>query len=181
VESWKPNFLVVQSTGCFHSSGEIRGFAGQYVAVNNQNYKSMKLILIASKFLMILALASLAAGCASNTNLLDKENAATGAGFKTITPTKSGHLALLKKLPPDKVTRVLYGGRVYYVLPDLANNQAYVGGPKQFQTYQRFREDQQRNAKNYQAPSEPIEVVEANSMNWGEWGGWMAVGEPGWY
>ena len=43
---------------------------------------------ITFKFLATLALVVLAASCASN-NLLDKENAATGAGFKIITPTKA--------------------------------------------------------------------------------------------
>ena len=26
-------------------------------------------------------------------------------------------------------------GQIYYVFPDAANNQAYVGGPQQYQTY----------------------------------------------
>ncbi len=141
----------------------------------------MKLALIASKLLMTMLLAGLAAGCASKGGLLDRENAAVGAGFKVITPAKSEHLALLQKLPPDKVTRVHYHGKIYFVLPDPAHHRAYVGGPKQFQAYVQFRQDQRMNAKNYQSPPELIEVDEANAMDWGEWGGWMALAEPGWY
>ncbi len=130
--------------------------------------------------------AILAAGCASN-NLLDKENAATGAGFKIITPAKPEQLALLQKLPPDKVTPITYGGKVYYILPDLANNRAYVGGPRQYQAYKQFRQRQQMNSENYLAPPDSVQMVEVNAMNWGEWGGWGPVGpdgflgEPGWY
>jgi hypothetical protein len=137
-------------------------------------------------FLVVVLVAILAVGCASN-NLLDKENAATGAGFKIITPAKPEQLALLQKLPPDKVTPITYGGKVYYILPDLANNRAYVGGPKQYQAYKQFRQKQQMNSENYLAPPDSVQMVEVDAMNWGEWGGWGPVGPdgflggPGWY
>lgn len=148
--------------------------------------KSMKPIQTALKFLAVLVLAVLAAGCASN-DLLDKENAAVGAGFKVITPSKPDQIALLRKLPAGKVTQITFGGKPYYILPDLKNHQAYVGGPKQFHAYQRLRQTQQMNAENYSPPSEPVQVTEVNAVNWGEWDGWGAVGGmdgmgwPGWY
>ena len=64
----------------------------------------MKPIRTAFRFLTAIALAVLAVGCAST--LLDKENVAVGAGFKVITPTKPDQVALLKKLPADKVTKI---------------------------------------------------------------------------
>ena len=155
----------------------------------NSNYQSMKpIIAVFQHFTLVTlaVLAVLAAGCASN-NLLDKENAAVGAGFKRITPTKPEQLARLRQLPADKVTRTVVGGKTYYVLPDLKNNQAYVGGPKQYQAYLQFRRSQKTNAANYQSPSADIEVVEVNDVGWGEWDGWGAVGGPegmgwpGWY
>ena len=139
------------------------------------------------KFLATLALIVFAAGCASYNDTLDKENAAVGAGFKIITPTKPEQLALLQKLPPDKVTPITYGGKPYYILPDLANHRAYVGGPKQYQTYKQFRQKQEKNYENYAATPDQVQVVEHTGMNWGEWGGWgpmgpMGVlGDPGWY
>jgi hypothetical protein len=147
----------------------------------------MKPISIAFKVFTIIALAALAVGCASNRNLLNKENAAVGAGFRIITPKTAEHLAMLQKLPADKITRIHYHGKIYYVLPDKANNQAYVGGPKQYKAYVQFRQEQQRNLNHYEAEGEPIEVVEVNSMDWGGWSGWAAVGgvddlrAPGWY
>jgi hypothetical protein len=149
----------------------------------NQNHKTKSMRQTAFKFLTILALAVLVAGCASN-NLLDKENAATGAGFKIITPTKAEQMALLQKLPADKVTPITYGGKPYYILPDLANNRAYIGGPKQYQVYQQFRQKQKMNSESYVATPDSVTVVEINAMNWGEWDGWGPdglLGEPGWY
>jgi len=143
--------------------------------------KAMKPIQTAFNFLAILALAALALSCASNNDLLDRENAATGAGFKIITPTKPAQLARLRQLPVDKVTQIVVAGKPYYILPDPARNQAYVGGPKQYQAYRQFRQQQSINAKNYQAPPLQVEVVEVDDMGWGEWVGWAPVGEPGWY
>ena len=147
----------------------------------------MKPIQTAGRFLALLALIAFAAGCASNNTLLDRENAAIGAGFKIIKPTKPGQEAILQKLPLDKVTLIHYGGKPYYILPDAVHNRAFVGGPKQFLAYQKFRQSQQNNAESYVAPAVPVQVVEVDSMNWGDWDGWGplgplgVMGEPGWY
>jgi len=132
------------------------------------------------KFLAAFALAALAAGCASN-NLIDKENVAVAAGFKAITPTRPEQLAHLQTLPVDRVTPITVAGKHYYILPDLANNRAYVGGPKQYGVYQQLRRKQEtnsENAGNYESAPSDIQVVELNDMNWGEWGGWGDVGGP---
>jgi hypothetical protein len=147
----------------------------------------MKLILCLLRYFTLVMIAMLVASCASNNDLLDRENAATGAGFKIITPARAEQMALLQKLPADKVTPITYNGKPYYILPDLANNRAYVGGPKQFQVYKQFRQKQKMNSENYVATPTPVQVVEVNSMNWGDWGGWGSMGptgvlgEPGWY
>jgi uncharacterized ParB-like nuclease family protein len=130
--------------------------------------------------LLAVALVVLAASCASNNTLLDRENAAVGAGFKTITPANPAQLARLQQLPVDRVTRITVDGKPYYVLPDLKNSRAYVGGPKQYQAYQQFRREQVENAEDTPAPSPHIRVVEVNDMGWTEWRGWE-MGEPGWY
>jgi hypothetical protein len=142
---------------------------------------------LATLFLALAVFTALFAGCASKPNLLDLENAATGAGFKIITPKTPQQLARLEKLPPDKVTQITFGGKPYYILPDLANHRAFIGGPKQYQAYRQFRHEQVVNAENYQSPSPTITAVESNGMNWGEWDGWGPggpdgpLGEPGWY
>jgi hypothetical protein len=142
----------------------------------------MKQIQTALKFLIAIALAAVSMGCASST-LLDRENVAAGAGFKLITPTKPDQQALLRKLPADKVTRINHGGKTYYVLPDLANNQAYVGGPKQYQTYQKLRRTQEKNSDPhwFEAAPDANQMDQINAMNWDEWNGWTGVGAFGWY
>ncbi len=55
------------------------------------------------KYLTALALLALAAGCTTS-DLHQKENLAVAAGFKVITPTKPDQIALVAKLPADKVT-----------------------------------------------------------------------------
>src|SRR6185436_11527596 len=128
--------------------------------------------------LLAVGLVVLAVSCASNNTLLDRENAATGAGFKVITPANPAQLARLRQLPVDRVTRVTVGGKPYYILPDLKKNRAFVGGPKQFQAYQQFRREQVKNAEDDAAPSSRIHVVEVNDLGWTEWGGWGPM-EPG--
>lgn len=135
----------------------------------------MKRVLTSLKYLTALAFFALAVGCA--TDLQEKENLAVAAGFKVITPTGSNHQALLAKLPPDKVTRVNHRGKTYYVLPDAKNNQAYVGGPRQFQRYQQLRLSQQISNDNLMA----AEMNEAASMNWDAWGNWGGGWYDGWY
>jgi hypothetical protein len=145
----------------------------------------MKTIQTTFKCLTALALALLAVGCAGS--LLNKENAAVAADFKVITPNTPEQQALLRKLPADKVTRIIHDGRPYYVLPDLKNNQAYVGGPKQYEAYQQLRRTQEMNAKNPDAdPDGPDtdQAAETKAMNWSGWSGWGAANlmdRPGWY
>lgn len=142
---------------------------------------------IVSKFPTALALVVLAVGCASHPNLIDQENVAVAAGFKVITPKQPAQVALLRKLPPDKITPIKYGGKPYFVLPDQADKQAYVGGPKQYQLYEQLRRKQIKDSENVDSGISTIQVEEVNTMNWGEWDGWGmmggmdGLGEPGWY
>ena len=79
----------------------------------------------------------------------------------------------MAKLPADKVTPVHYKGKSFYILPDAKNNQAYVGGPKQYQAYQQLRLANKLSNENLEA----AQMNEMSTMNWGLWGGWGG----GWY
>jgi len=136
----------------------------------------MRQIPNAFKLMAVLALAALAASCATNSQ--GKQGMTVAAGFKAITPKTSNQQAILASLPADQVTPVTYQGKQYYVLPDAANNQAYVGGPKQYQTYQQLRLAKQLTNDNLEA----AQMNQMASMNdWGAWGGWGGWGGPGWY
>jgi len=98
----------------------------------------MPMIPTAFKLPAVLALAAFAVSCASSTNLKSKEELAIAADFKVVKPVKPDQKAILAKLPDEQFTRITYGGKPYYVLPDKADHQAYVGGPKQFENYQQL-------------------------------------------
>ena len=51
------------------------------------------------------------------------------SGFKVITPKTAVQQQKLQQLPPGHVAMVHRQGRTYYIFPDAAHNQAYVGGP----------------------------------------------------
>ena len=112
----------------------------------------MKQILTSFRILSAIALLAVAAGCAST---LSKENMLVAAGFKVITPKTAAQQQRLKALPPDKVTSVQRSGKTYYVFPDFGNNQAYVGGPKQYQAYRQLRLQKQM-------ADEKLETAEMN-------------------
>src|SRR5438874_10270415 len=94
-----------------------------------------------SPFTLVLAVAIAMAGCATTTqtSTQSKESMLVAAGFKTITPKTAAQQQKLQKLPPGKIAMIKKAGKTYYVFPDVAHNQAYVGGPKQYQEYQQLR------------------------------------------
>ena len=125
--------------------------------------------------LSAIALLALAVGCASTKS---KENALVAAGFQIITPSTPAQEAKLQTLPAGKVTMIQHEGKTYYIFPDKAHNQAYIGGPKQLQAYQALRTEQQIASENLQA----AELNQEPAFAWSGWGGWGRWGgRPGWY
>jgi hypothetical protein len=134
----------------------------------------MQLSVNSLKCLSAIALLALAVGCASTQS---KENMLVAAGFKVITPKTAEQTAKMKALPSSKVTQVKKDGKLYYVFPDVAHNQVYVGGPQQYQAYQQLKLDKQIADENMDA----AEIDRDTSMNWGAWGGWDGGNWGMWY
>ena len=134
----------------------------------------MRQTIITLKFLAVIALGAFAVSCASETHT--KENLAIAAGFKIVTPKTAQQQTILTQLPKDQVTPVDYKGHRYYVLPDVANNQAYVGGAEQYQADQQLRLAQHLSNQNLEA----AQMNQMATMNWGAWGGWGGYGGWGW-
>ena len=130
----------------------------------------MKHFPVSLKFLGTAVLLALLAACVSP--MQEAISLTAAAGFKIITPTKPDQETILKSLPPDTVTQVTYEGKIYYVLPDAKNNQAWVGGPAEYQEYQKLRAAKQIIDQNLAA----AQMNELNQANWGGWGGWGATG-----
>jgi hypothetical protein len=132
----------------------------------------MKRTLTSFRILSAIALLALAVGCAS---IQSKENLLVAAGFNVVVPKTAAQQQKLKALPPDKVSMVQKNGKTYYVFPNAANNQAYVGGPKQYEAYRQLRLKKK-------LADEKVEAAEMNleASTMDGWGGWGAWG-PGWY
>lgn len=89
--------------------------------------------------LVLLPIATGCAGPASSPATRPSESLLSAAGFKTIaadTPERKRHLNWLQ---PDHVTAVQLTGKHYYVYPDVAKSQLYVGTPKEYQAYLALR------------------------------------------
>jgi hypothetical protein len=139
---------------------------------NQKNGKAMKHIFTGFNLIGAFALLAVAVGCASM-QTQNKENLLIAAGFKVIVPSTTAQQQKLKALPAGKVTLVQKDRKTYYVFPDAANNQAYVGGPTQYQAYKQLRLANKLANENLEA----AELNQDASMDWGSWGGW---GGPGW-
>jgi hypothetical protein len=129
-----------------------------------------------SPFIFMLAIALTMAGCASTsqTSSQSKESMLVAAGFKTITPKNATQKQKLQNLPPGKIAMIQKKGKTYYVYPDAANNQAYVGGPAEYQAYKQQRVASKLAEENL----ETAEMYQDAEMNWGAWGGWGAGWGP---
>jgi hypothetical protein len=136
----------------------------------------MKHIFTGFKLISAFALLALTAGC-TGMQTQNKENLLIAAGFKVIVPSTAAQKQKLQALPAGKVTLVQKSGKTYYVFPDAANNQAYVGGPKQYQAYKQLRLANKLANENLEA----AELNQDASMNWDAWGGWGGPGWIGWY
>jgi hypothetical protein len=105
----------------------------------------MKNILASFQLITAVALLALAAGCASTKHT---EQMLSAAGFKAIVPKTPQQEQQIKTLPADKLTVAKRNGKTYYVFPDPAHNQLYVGSPEQYQTYQQILSDNQIAGQN---------------------------------
>jgi len=108
--------------------------------------------------------------CASTQSTQNRESMLVASGFKVITPKTPAQQQKLQNLPPGKVTMIQKGGKTYYIFPDQAHNQAYVGRPKEYQTYLQMRTDKKLVTENL----ETAEMYQDAQMDWSSWGGWGA-------
>jgi hypothetical protein len=133
--------------------------------------KKMKQIRVSFNMIGVIALLALTVGCATTqTSTQSKESMLVASGFKTITPKTAAQQQKLQKLPPGKIAMIQKAGKTYYVYPDAAHNQAYVGGPTEYQAYQQLRATNKLAQENL----ETAELYQDSVMNWGAWGGWGA-------
>ena len=90
-----------------------------------------------------LAMIALLAGCSSAPTAPPvaplNESLLSAAGFKTVVATTDKQLQEIPKLPPGQITVMSNTGKNYFVYPDLAKKQIYVGTEKEYQAYLKLR------------------------------------------
>ena len=90
--------------------------------------------------LIWLVLSALAVGCASAPPPPD-ESALSAAGFKVVVAKAPQQQEHLRSLTPGQLTAMERNGTPFFVYPDMAKNQIYVGTQKEYQVYRRLRPD----------------------------------------
>src|SRR4029434_5489219 len=131
---------------------------------SNQSREEAKMKQIRTSFNMvsIIALLALTAWLNTTSSTQNKESMLVASGFKVITPKTAAQQQKLQQLPPGHVAMVNKNGRTYYVFPDAAHNQAYVGGPKEYQAYQQLRVANNIAQENV----ETAQMYHTETMNW---------------
>ncbi len=83
------------------------------------------------------------AGCATPKPNLHTEELLQSSGFRIITATTPAQKAQLQTLRPGKLTVVQRNGKTWYVYPDAARQQIYVGNADQYQAFRQAYQDDQ--------------------------------------
>ena len=79
------------------------------------------------------------------------ESLLSAAGFKTVVASTDKQLQEIPKLPAGQITVMSNTGKNYFVYPDLAKKQIYVGTEKEYQTYLKLRAQNNLPAKDPEA------------------------------
>jgi hypothetical protein len=130
-----------------------------------KNLMKQSKLLATCLILTLTAVALSLSGCAS-TKEHNTESLLSAAGFHTMTPSTPQQQASYAALPPYKVQRHDFNGKVMYAYADKKAGIVYVGTEKE---YQRFKQlGQQQKIANEQL--EAAEMNEEAAQNWDYWG-----------
>jgi len=85
-------------------------------------------------FVSLAATAVVASGAVAATPSIN-EKQLLDAGFKVLVATTKVQEEWVQGLPPGKIRPMQRTGKKYFIYPDAANKQVYVGGPKEYDAY----------------------------------------------
>jgi len=97
------------------------------------------------------AAAALLPGCATPPPAPPAESQLLAAGFKVLAAKTVQQQEHLRTLAPGKITEWQRNGVHFFVYPDVAKNQLYVGTPKEYAAYRRVRPDDSATLSQQQA------------------------------
>lgn len=117
------------------------------------------------------------AGCATRPATTERYLAASG--FKVIPATTPEQLQHLNTLPSGKISVVQRQGQVYFIYPDRAQKQLYVGNNAQYSAYQNLLLNEKNLQQGLQAQRDETNAeilnAEATAIGndpWAVWGVW---------
>jgi hypothetical protein len=146
----------------------------------------MKLLLdrvkCAGAFALVVLVVACVVACASTPPPPPVAGLLSAAGFKTLSASTVQQQQHLKTLPADQMTAVQQTMKTYFVYPDTANNQLYVGTEKEYQAYMRLRAQNNMAVPSpdaaYQKQDAQMRAADARdaSVTWGWWPGFSGLG-----
>lgn len=119
----------------------------------------------------------LGAGCASQPSMTSQiESRLAASGFKVIPATTPDELAQLQTLVAGQLTLIHRKGQDYYVFPDHAQQQIYVGTGANYQDYQSRIEIEEARDSEVRAARQSVMDARNNDLpqwnnGWGSWAG----------
>jgi hypothetical protein len=94
-----------------------------------------------------------------------------GLGFKVLVATTSVQKDWIKTMKPGQIRAMQRTGKKYFIYPDAARDQIYVGGPKEYDAYKQRHPDsnlagqaEARQASEYRAKQD-IEMQKATARD----------------
>lgn len=133
----------------------------------------MKLASFSSVLLSLWVLVTLGSGCAT-TSKRQTESMLAASGFKVIPVTTPAQERQMATLPAGKISVVKRNGEVFFVYPDSAQKQLYVGRDAQYDAYQNLLLNQQAQQESLAASEAASNAAalnaEANLISSEPWG-----------
>ena len=119
--------------------------------------------------LMLAAGLTMFTGCASPRTT---EAMLAEAGFSRFQASTFEQTNHVQSLPADRLTAIQLSGKTFYVFPDPARNQIFIGNTEQYQTYQQILSySQLERGSRVEASMEP-------PLSDGRWAAWSS--QTGW-
>jgi hypothetical protein len=103
----------------------------------------MKLFLNPLRAIVAVALAvsMFVAGGAAAAPPRVEENELLASGFKVLVATTSVQKEWVQRLPAGQIRPMQRTGKKFFIYPDAARNQIYIGGPKEYEAYHQLHPD----------------------------------------
>lgn len=87
------------------------------------------------------AVAAIIAGGAAAAAPPVDESELSALGFKVLVATTTAQSDWVKRLAPGQIRAMQRNGKKFFIFPDAARNQIYIGGPKEYDAYKQAHPD----------------------------------------